>query len=241
MPKKTFELDPEDMAVPRRPKELASWVAERCEVLGMSLEAKSYARSGDPLPKKFYEEVRPLAIYAEAMYEDFDDVMVIPNLGNENYDGTVILPDGKKIFVEITSAKDGYSDSLRMEMLQKDGRVNAIGPVTVSGKRRSVERKINVSDDAVDHNHLVGEHLALVAIRMCAKANPKYGPDHVLLVAVDDYIAFRAEPDINRLRGLVSVLVRTLPLEFQAVAMVGQSDRVLFEIEVPKGTSKNAL
>ena len=110
-----FMLDPEEMAMARAPAELAKWVNERCEKLGESPEAKSYGRFGDKWPKKFYEEIRPLSIYAAATYADVSGAMVKANLGNENYDGVIELTNGDRVLVEITSAKHGYSESQRMD------------------------------------------------------------------------------------------------------------------------------
>ena len=236
-----YTLDPEEMAMARAPTELAAWVTERCERMGESPEAKSYGCSGEIWPKKFFEEVRPLSIYALEKYGNEDGVTVQPNLGNENYDGILRLSDGRNVLVEITSAKDGYSDSLRMEVLEAEGHVNALGPIRVSGRRNSPDREVDVSNDAVNHNKLVGEHMALVAERICAKAKPKYSSEHVLIVTVDDYIPFRPGPDIKRLEGFVRALVKSLPLEFSHVAIVGESGRMLFDIGVRDKAPENAL
>ena len=126
-----------------------------------------------------------------------------------------------------------------MEVLEKKGHVNAIGPVSVSGTRNSPDRAIDVCDNAINHEVLVGEHMALVATRICAKAKSKYSQDHVLIVTVDDRIPFRTETDINRLKAFVRGLARTLPLEFGKLAIVGESGRVLFEIVVPKSLIPN--
>lgn len=68
-------FDRSDMERPRCPSELFAWVMGKCTELGATPEAKTFARSGAPLPKKFYEEVYPLAFFAEREFAGRDDVL----------------------------------------------------------------------------------------------------------------------------------------------------------------------
>ena len=236
-----FELDRKEMGLSRHPAELAAWVEYNCERMGEFKESKSYARSGSALPKKFFEEVRPLSIYAVEKYGLEEEVSVQPNLGSENFDGVIRFADAHPIFVEMTSAKDGYAESLRIESLEANGHVNALGRVEVTGKRNSPDRRIDVCDEAVDHNELVGEHLAIVTNRYLAKADARYTRNHVLLIIVDDHIPFRELRDANLLEGLIKTLIKLYPPSFGAIATIGQSGRVLFEIPVEQSETENAL
>ena len=241
MPASRFEIAPEEMGLARHPAELAAWVRHTCELLGESKEAKSYGRSGSQWPKKFVEEVRPLSIYAAEKYGLDQEVTVQPNLGNENFDGVIRIFDGEPVFVEITSAKDGYTESLRMEALEVDGHVNALGRVEVSGRRSSPDRQVTVCDEAVNHNHLVGENLAIVADRLRDKSDSRYSERHVLLIVVDDYIPFRESREIGLHEGLVKTQLKLHPAKFKSVAVIGQSGRVLFELQSLQGQPENAL
>ena len=120
----TYELEQGDMSRRRTPSELHQWVEDRCEELASSPEAKAYARQGSKLVKKLFDEIRPLALFAFKAFGNASGTWVIPNLNNDNFDGTVEFADGRQLFVEITYAKDGHDDSLRMEVLAKEGHVN---------------------------------------------------------------------------------------------------------------------
>src|SRR5712672_4308946 len=69
-----------DLARERTPAELLTWVNAKCEELGGTPEAKKFARSGDHLAKKFYDEIRPLALFAWREFGDRSDVRLTPNL-----------------------------------------------------------------------------------------------------------------------------------------------------------------
>lgn len=53
-----------DMEVPRSPRELCDWVDSKSAALSQTKEGKDYARSGAILPKKLWEEIRPLGLFA---------------------------------------------------------------------------------------------------------------------------------------------------------------------------------
>jgi hypothetical protein len=111
-------LHASDMTIPRRVAEFISWVKQKTEDFGASLEAKTYARSGAPLPKKFYDEIYPLALFVRHELLDTPDATVTPNLNNDNFDATISFSgSGGVLYVEITCAKDGYDESRRMEIL----------------------------------------------------------------------------------------------------------------------------
>lgn len=53
-------LNRADMELSRTPRELCDWVGAKAEELSKTAEGKVYARSGKLLPKKLWEEIRPL-------------------------------------------------------------------------------------------------------------------------------------------------------------------------------------
>jgi len=73
-------LERSDMEVTRSPAQLLACVMRKCAELGASPDAKAFARSGALLPKKFYDEIYPLATYAEREFRGQDGVLVQPNL-----------------------------------------------------------------------------------------------------------------------------------------------------------------
>lgn len=57
-----------DIELPLSPRDLCGWVDSKASELSQTKDAKDYARSGETLPKKFWEEVRPLGLFALSRY-----------------------------------------------------------------------------------------------------------------------------------------------------------------------------
>ncbi len=223
----------EEFEVPRTPAALKAWVDAKGEELGATLKAKAYARSGAKLPKKLYDEVRPLALFAWREFGNRNDVKVAPNLSNDNYDGVITVADQPPLFVEITYAKDGYGDSLRMEVLSEQGSINAIAPIgVVHGVRGSPKRQIEIPNEAVDHHDVLNLHLCHVRECLKRKANVSYGQKYVLTVVVDDYNAFCSESDDMALDESVRALLSSLRLDFSRIVMLGASGRLFYSYDL---------
>ncbi len=212
------------MERPRRPSELFKWVMEKCSELGATSDAKAFARSGAVLSKKFYDEVYPLAIFAEREFSGRDDVLVQPNLENDNFDGRITVgtgSDARAIFVELTYAKDGYDESRRMEVLCRQGHVNLTGPVSSSGRKGWPNRKVHVENEAASHLAMLETYLAIVRERLKEKARSHHGGDHVLVVAVDDHLPLRQPSDIDQLHNATTSWLSELSLDFGRLVFIG--------------------
>lgn len=214
-------LERHDMERQRSPSELLAWVTAKCNELGATPDAKAFARSGALLPKKFYEEMRPLAIFANREFAGRDDVLVHPNLGNDNFDARITVGDSRTIFIEITYAKDGYDESRRMEVLSRDGSVCLTGPISSSGRKGSANRKVHVESEARSHVAALEEYLAMIKKRLEEKARSRYGKHHVLVVAVDDYLSLLESSDFDHLLATAKSWFPTLALDFSRVVFLG--------------------
>ena len=206
----------------RTPVELFAWVDAKCKELGGTPEAREFARSGDRLAKKFYDEVRPLALVARREFGDRPGVTVKPNLGNDNFDGTISFRDRPQIFIEITYAKNGYYDSLRMEFLAQGGHGNHLARPSVVGTRHSPNRRVDIPNEAVCRDVTLNEHLRYVEDCLKAKADAFYGPQHVLVVVVNDYSPFRDRRDVDILDKLVTRRLCRLSLDFGRLVILGE-------------------
>jgi hypothetical protein len=203
----------------------------KCEELVASPEAEEFARSHGILTKKFYDEVFPLAVFAQREYHNRTDVIIYANLGNDNFDARIVsgLPlTSITTFVEITYAKNGYDDSRRMEVLKHHGHVSLTGSVSSHGRRGSPNRLVSVEDEAIRHDKFLAKILALVETRLHAKAGAQYGTSHILVVAVDDHLPFRNPEDAEALAHRASNLLQSLSLDFHKVVFVGVAGH-LFE------------
>jgi hypothetical protein len=115
-------LHASDMMVPRRATEVVVWVERKAEELSASFEAKTYARSGAPLLKKFSDEIYPRALFIRHELAEAPDIVVTPNLNNDNFDATSAFgKNSGMLYGDITCAKDGHDESRRIEVLARAG------------------------------------------------------------------------------------------------------------------------
>ena len=111
-------LSEAEMGATRTPDDLARWASETCTILEQSKESRAYARSGERLPKNFWEEIRPFSIFASSRFGARTDVKCTPNLGSHNCDGVIEFDNGLEspIYIEATYAKDGHDESERSDL-----------------------------------------------------------------------------------------------------------------------------
>lgn len=228
-------LDPTEMAQARTPDALYAWVMQKCKELSASPEVKAYARSGAKLPKKFYDEIFPLATFAVHEYGGRTDVLIQPNLRNDGFDATVKFdePQARNLYVETTFAKDGYDESLSMEVLAKEGHVFLTGPVSKSGRRGAANRTVTVKPVAASRSEQLASYLDLIEARIAAKAKVRYGRDHVLLVAVDDYLPLAHDHDWPLLDERARSWIERFALDFGRVVFVGIAGRLVISYSLP--------
>lgn len=212
-----------DMQLSRTPRELCDWVNSRAVELSKTSEGKEYARSGKQLPKKFWEEVRPLGLFALCCYGE-EGVRCTPNLTNDNYDGKIEFSDPAtpSVYIEMTYAKNGQDERLRLEVLSKEGNANAFGKITVSGTKVS-GRTIEVENEAADHTKVRQTALDLVKECLAGKCKKQYGKNHILVVIVDDFLPFRADEDKEVLMRYTQATLLELKPDVGAVYLLGSS------------------
>lgn len=218
-----------DMETTRTPSALCDWVDSKTSELSETNDGKPFACSGAPLPKKLWEEIRPLGLFALHRYGSRNDVKCTPNLSNENHDGKIDFDDSSipSVYVEITYAKDGYDESLRSEVLSENGSVNASGRISKSGTKASGRRKVDVENECVDHQETRGRALEIVRERIVNKSNKTYGPNHVLVVVIDDYLPFRTEDDRKILIECAKSIIDNVKLDFGEIVLLGSSGNYL--------------
>ena len=230
-------LDASDMAQARTPAEFVAWVKRKGDELSATEEAKVFARSGAMLVKKFYDEIFPLARFVAIEYAGRNDVLVQPNLSNDNFDAHVTLGncgERQNVFIEVTYAKDGYDLSLRMEVLAREGYVCVTGPVTCSGRKGFPDRRVSVEPFAADHLKALEKYFVLVEKRLRAKTKVQYGKSHILIVAVDDYLVLSEDSDWPRFTAFADALLPKLSLDFSRVVFVGVAGRLFHSLNREK-------
>jgi len=70
----------------------------------------------------------------------------------------------------------------------------------------------------------------IVENRILSKGEKTYGPNHVLVVVVDDYIPFRTMDDKVVLEDFARSVIGNTKLDFGAVYLLGSSGNYLFRV-----------
>jgi hypothetical protein len=236
---KTDILTERDILTPRSPAKFLEWMIAKNNELSATAETKRYARSGAQLPKKFSDEIYFLALFANEEFGTIPGTEVVPNLNNDNFDATVSFEDGSKVFIEITQAKDGYDESLRLEVLSREGAVSLTSPILrVEGKRGAQDRNVTIPLQyrAKDHRKTMDENLLLAESSIRAKMRRQYGKNFILVVVVDDYLAFREKPDHAPLDKLISQKLLLPELDFGRLVVLGRSGKILLSYNLATGS-----
>lgn len=224
-----------DITMPRTPAELLSWARHKNDQLSATPETKRYTWSGANLPTKFKNEIWPLALFVANEFSEAPDVIVIPNLSNDNFDASVAFgKDHCKIFIEITQAIDGYDLALRVEAMLRDGFVPLTGPISKVGRRRAPDRTVKVTLLTEDHSDRCTKHLSLVEAAVTRKAGRQYGENFILLVVVDDYLGFPDKSDHAKLNNFVSSKLLLPDLDFTRLVIFGRSGNLKLVYRLPK-------
>ena len=89
---------------------------------------RAQAREGRHFADELIHESRPMALFAHRHFGASPQVIITHVLGNQNYDGIVedkrASPEPIR-YLEVTTTLKTYEDSLRMELLSKEGHVVA--------------------------------------------------------------------------------------------------------------------
>ena len=221
-----FQVTRTQMMVSRTPETLFSWVEGNRTELDTRPESRRIAYSTSNLSKKFYEEARPISLYTFKKYGNRQDVLITLNLNNENYDAKILIQGESSLFIEVTYAKDGHDEALRMELLLTQGVVSAVAPIEIN-KRKGRKRDICISSiEAVEHTHVVRNRISLVETRLEGKAGASYGRNYVLLVIFDDLIPSWSENDVVLLDLAVKEKIKNLYLNFSEIIIQGASGKL---------------
>jgi hypothetical protein len=185
-------LTKKDMEKERTPDELSFWWEKKNREFATSKEGHHYALLKKGLAKKFNDEILPLNLLVNILYEGRSDIGCIPNLSNDNFDAIIRDYSQSPPFdlkVEFTYAVDGHDDHLRMKYHIEHGAVSLTGPCSHTGTEKT-GHKIVVKTKAVSHNDSLNKSFALIKSRAEQKCKPKkYGENYILVIIIDDYIA----------------------------------------------------
>ena len=153
-------IEKTELETPRAASEMLDWVYAALERLN-TRELKTEAREGNHFAKELTDEALPMALFAQRYYDGSADVTIIHVVGNQQYDGTV--EDRRENpspirYIETTVSDRDYTESLRMELLNRDGSVPAYGEVRAEGSKGR-RTKLEADSMAQNHDKIREEHI----------------------------------------------------------------------------------
>lgn len=216
---------------PRTPKELREWVLGKCDAFAEIPELRKPVLLHEGPFKWFHEEIYPLSVFAFRRYGDRDDVFCVPKQDQTCDVDAEIYEPSRTIHVEITGARDP-SQHLRMEHLVEHRRVSLTGSLTVHGTKRT-GRQIKDRMEFVKHPETRERHLAWIKTAADGKAGRgRYGKSYELLISVEDW--WFGGDDAPHVTNFIEDEVLRLPLEFDAVHVVGITERLFLSFPLPR-------
>lgn len=174
------------------------------------------------LAKELMNEALPLGVLAERYFDGSSQVNITLKVGNQNFDATVVdnRQGGSLVqYIEVTIAGDGEEDYLRMRLLHERGNVSVLGHITKSGTKRSTVN-IEVSDEATSQAEVLRRERDRISRAIERKLGKPYPQNTMLLLALDDTMAFDRSDNIANIESALTWYMPHLQA-FRLVALVG--------------------
>ncbi len=215
---------------PRTQMDLRSWVNEIDSAFEATEEGIKAARLNKGLNVKvFYEEVWPLALFADAFYAGRTDVLFQNIIGNQSFDALIIDASSQQIieYLQITQSFDGYQTHLQMLHLNQHGWAPGTGPpLRKSPRSQHVPETTLLTTDFDDGLQAEMENI-LTAVQM--KSTMRYESKTSLIVEFEDQYISRAVEALNRFAR-----TRLLPIltTFEKLYLVSERHHLSFQCRV---------
>lgn len=207
---------------PRTPKALRDWVLAKCSLFAQIPALRKPVLLHQGLFKWFFEEIYPFSLFAVRRYGDRLDVLCTPKRNQSRDIDAEISEPSRTIHVEITSAREP-EQHLRMEYFVQHRWVALTGPLRAQGNKRT-GRQIDVQLECVEHNEARNRHLDWIKTAAEGKAGlGRYGKNYELIIAVEDN--WFDPDDTDEFVAFIKSEVLTLPLQFDAIHIVGLTER----------------
>lgn len=213
------------METQRTAAEILDWVYSTHSRFSATKELRTAAREGKFYAKELINEALPIALFASRHFGASTDVIITHVIGNQQHDAVIEdrrRSPGPVRFIEATVSDWSYAESLRMELLSRDGHAPGYGNVEAEGAKGR-RTKLVAQLEALDHDTIREQHIAGVIAAVKKKADSKYPDGTALVVRIDDAVPFREDDDVAELdRVAKEVLVPMLAgREFRVLALEG--------------------
>ncbi|MFQ6022602.1 MAG: hypothetical protein ACE5NW_07770 [Acidiferrobacterales bacterium] len=239
-PTKILSVD--DCEQERTPQELVDWVEEKNSLFARTEEGRNYVILRKGLAKKFIEEIYPLSLLAQQLFNGRGDVVCKPSLFEENFDAVIIDYRRRPLKIQkikFTHAIRHYEKYLRTVYLQKYGYVSLLSKLM----RNSNE---NARNSPKRKNEIVGrvrgrkKELRVIAKAGERESNKRYGIDWSLVMVFDDYMTFISLGELEQLEAFINTEVLPMGLDFGKLFLLSWSGNTLLEFSLGDSSSTGA-
>jgi hypothetical protein len=216
----------------RNPSELYDWLNQKVKQICSTKEGLKDFRLQKGLLKQLVEEVAPLAIFGKQKFDDTDQVLLQPVIGNQNYDAVVTdlrTVPASKGYIEITQSHEGEDDYLRRCELLKEGYVFSKAPVIKTGKGKS--RTVSIPPAATSVEERVKSEMNRILDAAKRKAGKDYPVNTALIISFDDMPPFEKALEVmgTTIDNFVKKEVLNLDLRFSQLYLVGGAKKLFRE------------
>ncbi|MFC1985628.1 hypothetical protein ACFLWC_01375 [Chloroflexota bacterium] len=187
------------------------------------------------LLKQLVEEVVPLAIFGRHKFDDTDQVLLQPIIGNQNYDAVVTdlrTKPASKGYIEITQSHEGENDYWRRLKLLKNGSVFRYATVIKVGKGKN--RTVSITPEATPVEERVKNELNRILNAAKRKTGKDYPVNAALIISFDDTPPF--ERALKVMGTTIDIFVKkeilNLDLRFSQLYLVGAAKELFREYPI---------
>lgn len=203
-------------------KEYLLWAKDLVKKLKSEPNGLERIRLRVGLAKVLMEEAIPIGLLASKYFGESDDVRIKLKVGSQTYDAEV--SDNRKqpsaiSFIEVTLAHEGEDQYLRMRHLHEKGEVSGLGRVIKRGTKKT-GLDVKVVNETLTQAEIMRRERDLLLKTIDKKLQKKYPPNTLLLVALDDEMAFDRKDNIKNLEDVIVERMSSLSA-FHTIAVVG--------------------
>jgi len=221
-------LTPELLEEAHTAAEYLQWVRTLISRVKEAPDGLEQIRLRKGLAKELMNEALPIGLLASTYFGGSEQVSISLKIGNQSYDATVsdCRKNGSSVnHVEVTLASDGDNDYLRMLALHQTGEVSGLGSVKKSGTRRT-GLTIRVEREMASHAEVLRQESDRLSHAIVRKLDKTYPRNTLLLIGMDDTMAFDRPDNVANLKATVETCLPRLR-GFHSVAVVGLQQGML--------------
>lgn len=220
----TSVLSPAELEETHTAADYLQWVQGLISRVQSEPNGQEQIRLRRGLAHELMNEALPIGRLAIKYFGASERVRISLKIGNQTFDASVTdeRNDSSLVqYIEVTTAGDGEDDYLRMRVLHERGEVSGLGRVTKSGTKKS-GLSIDVAAEMAPQREVLRRERDRLSKAINRKLGKSYPPNTLLLLAIDDTMAFDRRDNIHNLEAVLTECAPRLRA-FHSVAVVGQN------------------